>query len=414
MYMLNSPRLDVDAILSFANEFTVIGDISADVAKFILAWTTSRSDYDALVATSFNADFATQHRPVISRASGLHILYTGHSLVEPRGHLISCPRKENGRPHDRRHLLPRHNKKMKVVITCKYKGCGATCEVSSWDVDKSSPLGLKGFVSVPFPPEEVIVQWSLPNLNKSKDAQKGSNKSKDAKKGHNKSKNAPQKGSSTTPKGATPLAPSPNVTDIAVDPMPAPPSQAPHSISMGPRSAGSTSHPVNHALQTPPLPIDQLQTPDRPPAPISQQDAPRPQGEPPHSRHHVHVWGTNVTGVEPALPLRRRIIRPVRSMFSLMEPPPDSPSPSPSPSPTPSSIPRSQRLHVPALTQRSHSAPEHNHTRGESQTGEKRRNETAISGERGSGPSKKAKHKQSSRCFSRLSNRRTDSNSLRA
>ena len=122
----------MDAILSFAHAFTVAGDISTEVAKFILGWVTSRSNYDVLIAKAFTAEFASLHRPVISQAGGVHTLYTGHSLVEPKGHPVICLRRmANGVPHDPRHLVPQSNKRSKVTITCKYQGCNLTCEVAA-------------------------------------------------------------------------------------------------------------------------------------------------------------------------------------------------------------------------------------------------------------------------------------------
>lgn len=54
-------RLDADAILSFAQKGTVIGGMSAAVADFSLAWASSDSDYDTLVAATFTSDWASLH-----------------------------------------------------------------------------------------------------------------------------------------------------------------------------------------------------------------------------------------------------------------------------------------------------------------------------------------------------------------
>ena len=85
-------RHEADAILSFAQDSTVVGDISTDVVKFALNWTTTRSDYDHLIARTFKDEWVEVHRPVISRGAEDHTLYTRHSYLLPDGVPLSCPR----------------------------------------------------------------------------------------------------------------------------------------------------------------------------------------------------------------------------------------------------------------------------------------------------------------------------------
>ena len=351
-------RLDADAILSFANEFTVVGDISADVVKFILGWVTSRSDYDTLVAASFNADFASQHRPVISRQDNVHTLYTGHSLVEPQGHLICCVRKVKGRPHDRRHLVPRI-RKTKVVITCKYKGCTSTCEVAPWELDRSTPLGHKNIVKVAFLQEELDVRWTHPESNKLSSRQKNSIVA------------------------SSDLGTSSTISPIAADPAPLP-FPTVDSIQVG-SAAAPMVHSVpmaQRSIQVSPLPEDRSKGLHLPPSRFPPLDA---------AQYH-NLPSTMDTEVAPALPLPRRMLRPVHSMSRLMLSmaglPPDSPSPSPSPVPQSPVI--TERLRAPAINQRSSSAPERDEI-AQHRTGRKRQNEATTPGQNRSNSSKKAR-----------------------
>lgn len=152
-------RLDADAILSFSQKATVVGEVATGVVNFALNWASSYStDYDVLVSNSFTAKWAKRHRPVISQGVQNHTLYTGHSYLEPHGLPI---RHQN---HARKYLRP-SVQKTKVMITCKQPGCGATCVIPKFETDKRTALGHERLVKVTFDPgAEAEAQWKRPLL----------------------------------------------------------------------------------------------------------------------------------------------------------------------------------------------------------------------------------------------------------
>lgn len=146
-------RHEADAILSFAQDSTVVGDISTDVVKFALNWTTTRSDYDHLIARTFKDEWVEVHRPVISRGAEDHTLYTRHSYLSPDGVPLSCPR-----GHDFIRLVP-NVQPNKVVVTCKK--CKSRCEVPRAEPDKQTELGRQNIIKIPFGTAEPFrVLWS--------------------------------------------------------------------------------------------------------------------------------------------------------------------------------------------------------------------------------------------------------------
>lgn len=141
-----------DAVLSFANKTTVVGDIANTLSEFATAWTTTLSEYDTLFATTVRHDWARRHRPVLSRGNGLHYLYTGFHVTEPHGKLVRC--------HQMCGVEARSFTIKDKVVVIRCKRCRSTCTIDRVKPDRST-LGTQSIVKVAYPPDQVRVLWKF-------------------------------------------------------------------------------------------------------------------------------------------------------------------------------------------------------------------------------------------------------------
>lgn len=146
-----------DAVLSLSNNATVVGEVAAPLVDFAARWAQSPSDYDFIISATLNAEWASQHHPVLSRANHGHFVYTRYRRWEPEGKIVRCCQNcsEGVTMKDRNTNT--------VRFICE--GCGLRCSVqkSLTDLDKSTPLGKRSFVKVDFPrPQYPTPNWELP------------------------------------------------------------------------------------------------------------------------------------------------------------------------------------------------------------------------------------------------------------
>ena len=88
---LHTPSHCADAVVSLANNMTVVGEVATVLVDFTVQWVQLPSNYDFLVASTIDKKWALQHRLVISRKGHGYILYTKYLYQEPHGQLIFCP-----------------------------------------------------------------------------------------------------------------------------------------------------------------------------------------------------------------------------------------------------------------------------------------------------------------------------------
>ncbi|KAF9642991.1 hypothetical protein BDM02DRAFT_3192356 [Thelephora ganbajun] len=103
------------------------------------------------------ADWATMHKPVLSRWSSNHVLYTKFSISEPNGQLVICHH-TGCHPVDMRSTARKEN----VRFICD--GCGSRCSVRKVVSDRSTVLGRREFVKTEYPQKQCLMQWTLPKL----------------------------------------------------------------------------------------------------------------------------------------------------------------------------------------------------------------------------------------------------------
>ena len=149
-------RIDVDAILSFAQKATVVGEMALDIKKFAVSWACTYSDYDVLIANSFNAAWAWQHRPVLSRGLTSHWLYSGHNYLEPEGLPVACYMQ-----HPRMYLQ-KNVQKDTVSFKCLYNQCGVVGEIDRFETSRATLLGRTQIVKVAFDPKSRFprIRWT--------------------------------------------------------------------------------------------------------------------------------------------------------------------------------------------------------------------------------------------------------------
>jgi len=150
---LTDIRHCADAVLSLANDSTVVGEVATGLADFAARWVQSPSSYNLLVANQLKRDWVTAHRPVLSTKPDTHILYTGFSYLEPRGQFVVCP----GGCCDLRY---RSNKNT-IRIICD--PCRLRCSIHKtvFHVDSATPLGRVSILKVSFPQ----TQYPTPTWN---------------------------------------------------------------------------------------------------------------------------------------------------------------------------------------------------------------------------------------------------------
>lgn len=122
------------------------------MAQFAAQWVQTLSDYDFLVASTMNAEWAEEHRPVISRNGHGHILYTRYRFFKPYGQRLVCPK-----ICEQQLLVKTHDNNFRIICT----GCKARTSIPKHDGDWKSTLGRKTFVKTIFPQEIYPASWKL-------------------------------------------------------------------------------------------------------------------------------------------------------------------------------------------------------------------------------------------------------------
>jgi hypothetical protein len=131
-------------VISLANNTTIVGEVCTKLVDFAARWAQSPTCYDVIVATTFDAEWAKAHRPVISSTRQGHVLYTRFRLEQPLGQLVLCP----GRcPEGVRSKTQNDNLRFICI------GCNLRCTIhkSIGQLDKSTALGRATFVKTAFP-----------------------------------------------------------------------------------------------------------------------------------------------------------------------------------------------------------------------------------------------------------------------
>ena len=144
-----------DAVLSFANKATVVSQIMARLADFVIHWAQTPSDYDVLIAKTMTAEWAQEHLPVLSRG-GEHFLYTSYLAIESLGMPVRCPRSACGvenRVWDQ--LGPG-----KYLVRCL--DCWSTALIKEIvPLDTKTPLGRHELIKVKYPLEQAWIDWRI-------------------------------------------------------------------------------------------------------------------------------------------------------------------------------------------------------------------------------------------------------------
>ena len=144
-----------DAILSFAQEITLVASVAAPLLDFASTWVQSGSDYEFIIARAFPPTWCSLHRPVLSRPDPVsHWVYSGIDPLEPDGYPVVCHR-----GCGREHLDPSIPSKT-VKIRCIL--CHSTCEVNATKVNARTTLGRMGIHKVKFPTTRAVTDWSPP------------------------------------------------------------------------------------------------------------------------------------------------------------------------------------------------------------------------------------------------------------
>lgn len=146
------PRHCADALLSMANNNTVVGQIASALADFASLWVQSPSSYDFLIGHTMRGDWTATHKPVLSMA-GVHTLYTTFKISEPDGKLVICHRSCGA-------AIKAKVRKNNVRFTCS--ACGSTCSTQKFTSNKATLLGHYGLVKTAFPQEQYPTEWALP------------------------------------------------------------------------------------------------------------------------------------------------------------------------------------------------------------------------------------------------------------
>ena len=148
--------LSADAVLSFANQTTLVSMVMTHLTEFLVLWTQTPSDYERLISRTFPSDWAASRLPVLSR-KGTHVLYTGYQVTQPNGGTLVCPGCEGvwenrgWKVHDKR-----------VRVFCRL--CDSTCDIDKVVSDTKDMLEQQGLVKVEFPPERINANWAFPGL----------------------------------------------------------------------------------------------------------------------------------------------------------------------------------------------------------------------------------------------------------
>lgn len=172
-YLIGRISHCADAVLSFANRATVVGDIASGVNEFVTQWVQTLSDYDFLVATTMDRRWIDKHCPVFSRkVEGIpvHTTYSGMTLGRPGGKVVVCHRM------CREEILIQGDKQReRVDLRCSK--CDSRCRVPMILPDNTTPLGARELFKTIYPPELFPVKWRLkftPTVNPTVNPNQGS------------------------------------------------------------------------------------------------------------------------------------------------------------------------------------------------------------------------------------------------
>ena len=143
-----------DAVLSFANRKTLVGDVSPVLIDFTCGWIQTPSNYDVLVAKTMTPSWVAIHQPVISRHNGTpkgeHTLFTEYGAGYPDGQIALCP-KRCGRP------MVHKAGDTNVRVRCSE--CKTTARVPKFTTGRTTILAAVDIVPVPFPRPIFSVSW---------------------------------------------------------------------------------------------------------------------------------------------------------------------------------------------------------------------------------------------------------------
>ncbi|KAF9781086.1 hypothetical protein BJ322DRAFT_1023203 [Thelephora terrestris] len=149
-----------DAVFSLANIVTLVGEVAADLTRFVALWVQTPSGYDFLISRAFDGRWCNDHRPVISRKVDGHIAYDMFSLERPGGQVVLCHRNCG-------QLLKYRPKGSKVRFSCP--GCGSSTTTPKITSDRATCLGRRDIVKAPFPPKQFPTEWKLGTPNEGTD-----------------------------------------------------------------------------------------------------------------------------------------------------------------------------------------------------------------------------------------------------
>src|SRR5262249_15809982 len=140
-------------IISLADSANVVGEVSLTLIKLCQRWIqTASNDYDVMVATTVDAEWAGIHQLVISTSGG-HMLYTKVISEEPGGQFIRC----------HRGCAPTFDvdaQTKMVRVICRM--CKSTTVFPRFEPPKGSLLTSENLIRIPFPPTQYPAQWKEP------------------------------------------------------------------------------------------------------------------------------------------------------------------------------------------------------------------------------------------------------------
>jgi hypothetical protein len=174
---MDDARNCVDAVLSLANNNTMVGEVSSSIVDFAAYWVETRSNYHTLFAKTTASAWCREHLPVLSRhdrdptrltsftcvaskptpipstdpSIDDHILYTKYEWAQPHGTLVVCHL-------NCRQLIHGKPSREKVRVICQ--GCKSRCSVDWWKNDNPvTVLSKSNLVAVPYPQAQYPAEW---------------------------------------------------------------------------------------------------------------------------------------------------------------------------------------------------------------------------------------------------------------
>ena len=137
-------------MISFNSPSTVPGLLASRALELLAHWVQSPSDFDRHIVRSMDPVWLEKYQPVISKGSS-HVMYTRLTPLLPGGQSLTCPGecKQPLRPTER----PEG-----TAVVCQ--GCGRRCTVPL--VDRSTFLGQKQVMKIPYPLTPYVTEWRNP------------------------------------------------------------------------------------------------------------------------------------------------------------------------------------------------------------------------------------------------------------